>query len=351
MAETFTYKAVEMEQQPDGPELYLTKVPARQLLKWADVPRKKSDFQAGYQRQLTKSRTSNVKEFLEIDKNNLIPGALLVSVDEEFFEKEGVESDFYEIEISSRSGEDISSLIDEKHNQFHDRLGEEERKYADDELDVEIKDLDEGSPLPASYLAELTRELKKARDDFDQLSEERQEAVKEYVRGMSKPGRILDGQHRVFGAKDVPGFDVFFPVVLMPGLGDSEQVFHFFVVNNKARPLKPVELRSTISTSLTDQEIDDLYQRFRAAGVEAEEAKLTYRMNRNPNSPFRGLINFGLEEDESVIPENVAHQLVIDFVDMPNKFRPLYEDVDEWAQDPEYNFRINTFFAFWRSIK
>lgn len=347
----YTYNGIKIKQQPKGPTLYLTKIPARELLKWADVPRKRSDFQAGYQRQLTESRTSNIKDFLELDPNNLIPGALLVSVDEDFLDISGVQDDFVSLKIKSRSNGDLEDLIAETYSDFYSRLGQNERKFADGELDVDIENLEEGSLLPSSYLAELTRELKQAKEDFSELPEERQGAVEEYVRGMSRPGRILDGQHRVFGAKNVPSFDVNFPVVLMPGLSESEQVFHFFVVNNKAKPLKPVELRSTISTSLTDQEIDNLYQRFRAANVKAEKAKLTYRTNRNPNSPFRGLIDFGLDEEASFIPENVANQLVSKFVGMPKRFRPLYEDVDDWNQDPEYDYRLTTFFAFWRAIK
>ena len=74
------------------------------------------------------------------------------------------------------------------------------------------------------------------------------------------PSAIIDGQHRVFGAREVSDFDVVLPVVLLPGLPYEEQVFHFYVLNNKARPLRPTELRATISTSLTNKEIGDLYR-------------------------------------------------------------------------------------------
>jgi hypothetical protein len=74
-------------------------------------------------------------------------------------------------------------------------------------------------------------------------------------------------------------------------------------------------------------------------------------MNRNPNSPFQGLIDFGLDEEASIVPENVANQVVLDFVKMSNNFRPLYDDVEKWQQDPEFDYRLMTFFAFWRSIK
>jgi hypothetical protein len=84
------------------------------------------------------------------------------------------------------------------------------------------------------------------------------EAMTDFLLAVSRPGLILDGQHRVFGAKDVNAFDVQLPVVVMPGLAMAEQVFHFYVLNNKVRPPKPVELRRTISTALTLGEIDTL---------------------------------------------------------------------------------------------
>jgi hypothetical protein len=349
--EKYFYNTIETKQQPDGPNLYLAKVKARELLEWADVPRKKSDFKAGYQRQLKEERTDDIRDFVESSKNNLMPGALLISVKEESFSIEENGNGYAEIKITHSSGDDLQGLIEKTYDSFYSRLNEREKEFADGNLDINIEDLDEGSPLPSSYLAELTRELRVAKEDFSELDEERQEAIKDYVTGMSKPGRILDGQHRVFGAKDIIDFDVVFPIVLIPGLSESEQVFHFFIVNNKARPLKPVELRATISTSLTDREIDNLYDRLQDAGVQAEEAKLTYRMNKNPNSPFQGLIDFGLGEDVSFIKENVANQVVLNFVDPPSRFSPLYEDVSGWTQDPEYNYRMSMFFTFWRTVK
>jgi len=349
--QSYFYTGIRINQQPDGPDFYLMQASATELLKWAAVPRKRSEFQAGYQRQLQTQRTENIKNFIETSSNNLIPGALLVSVDSELTEFEDQGGDICEIVIKSKEDRGTQDLIEDTYQSFYARLGEEEKKFADGELDVDIENLEEGSPLPSSYLAELTRELKNAHEDFESLDEERQQAVQDYIQDISKPGRILDGQHRVFGAKDVASFDVQFPVVLMPGLDDSEQVFHFFIVNNKAKPLKPVELRSTISTSLTDQEIEDLYVRLDEAGVRAEEAKLTYRMNRNPNSPFQGLIDFGLDDETSFIRENVANRLVLKFVKLPKRFRLLHDDVEEWENDPDFHYRLTMFFAFWRAIK
>ena len=69
-------------------------------------------------------------------------------------------------------------------------------------------------------------------------------------------------------------------------------------------------MRRIVSTSLTNAEIADLYDRFKAAGVEAEEARWTLVLNTRPMSPFQGRIDFGYGEPGAIIPENVADQVV-----------------------------------------
>ena len=127
------------------------------------------------------------------------------------------------------------------------------------------------SEYPISYLASLAKELQVSLTRPDDLSEERNKAIEDYINGVSKPGLIIDGQHRVIGAKNVSDHDVMLPVVVMIGLPHQEQVFQFYVLNSKARPLRPTELRRIVSTSLTDSEIDDLYKRFRSTGLDPEE--------------------------------------------------------------------------------
>jgi hypothetical protein len=167
------------------------------------------------------------------------------------------------------------------------------------------------------------------------------------VDSVSKPALIIDGQHRVFGAKDVTE-GVQLPIVLMRGLPAGEQVFNFYVLNNKAKPLNPTELRRTISTSLTNQEIDKLWDRFEEAGVNPEATRWTHKMNTDPASPFMGLVDFGLGGD-GFIRENVAFQVVSKFVRMPRKYRVLYRDLQAWIE--ESDDRLQYFYAFWRALR
>jgi hypothetical protein len=154
----------------------------------------------------------------------------------------------------------------------------------------------------------------------------------------------------VFGAKNVSEFDVVLPVVLLPGLAFAEQVFQFYVLNSKARPLKPTELRRIVSTSLTNEEIGSLYGRFKAAGIDADEARWTLELDTNPKSPFRGRIDFGFGGQGAVIPENVADQVVRSFMKMPrSRYRQLITPLGDNWDDTEKRLKI--FFWFWTAIE
>ena len=153
----------------------------------------------------------------------------------------------------------------------------------------------------------------------------------------------------MFGAKDVSTNDVALPVILVLGLEHAKQVFQFYVLNSTAKPLKPTELRRIVATSLTGDEIDDLYLRFRQAGVNPEEAQWTYQMNTSPKSPFAGLINFGLGKAGEIIGENVADQLVKGFMKLQRrKYKSLIDPVRPEWDDAEY--RLSLFFALWTAI-
>jgi DGQHR domain-containing protein len=177
------------------------------------------------------------------------------------------------------------------------------------------------------------------------------DALEEFVTGVSKPGLIIDGQHRVFGAKNVSDFEVRVPVILLPGLSYQEQVFHFYVLNNKAKPLSKTELRTIVSTSLGNREIDALYDRFKQVGVTAEQTEWTHRMNNEKSSPFHRLINMGLAGSSGPIPESVAHQVASKFLALPSRYKLLTHNVPEWHGDNKYDYRLKVVFAFWSAIR
>lgn len=378
------YEAIKVIQQPGAPPFYMTSIPAAELLEWCDVPRAKGDYMAGYQRILDPKRSGDLAAYLQLSPNNIVPGAIIVAVDGDYVTTEEIAPGLFSITVDedertfddklqelwggfttrlaaaelTSAGIDFSapapsnsseSALDDESNpadaeDFPEVLGTIEQEVGDDD------ESDDDEIFPASYLASLAQELTLAVQHWDDLPALRQEAIKSYIEGVSKPGLIIDGQHRVFGAKDVSAHDVRLPVVLLPSLAFAEQVFQFYVLNSKARPLRPTELRRIVSTSLTNAEIEELYERFRAAGVEAEEARWTLQMNTMPDSPFRGRIDFGYGEPGAIIPENVADQVVRGFMKMPkSRYRQLMSPLgDRWEDKAK---RLEIFFWFWNAVK
>ena len=351
-----TYTGLRVQQKPNAPVMYLLSMDAASLLEWADVPNAKADYMAGYQRVYSVDRAAAITEFLTADQNNIIPGAVIVTIRDDALRTEAIGTAAegvvrLNIKVKTAPFEESLRALSV---QFANRLSGTELDSigiavspAEDTADATEED--EASGIPESYLAVLTAELNAAVEDFSSLELHRQDAIRNYVTSVSKPGLIIDGQHRVFGAKDVSANPVYLPVVLLPNLSMAEQVFHFYVLNNKAKPLSPLELRRTISTSLTDKEIDELWTRFEGAGVDPESARLTYKLQSDPRSPFVGLIDFGLD-GSGFLKENVIYQVVSKFVKMPRKYRSLYTDVPQWTSG-ELDDRLPIFFAFWSAIR
>lgn len=349
------YKAIEVLQQPEAPPMYLISVSAAELLEWCDVPRTKENYMAGYQRLLDEGRSTAIGEYLEESPHNVLPGAIIVAADGEYVRVEKDEDDAWLIVTDDER--DLETKRLELFGQFTTRLSPEELASADISVigtdeggengdeEIEVED----SEYPSSYLARLANELQMVIDEKD-VSPERIDAINAYIEGISKPGLIIDGQHRVIGAKNVSAHDVQLPVVVMYALPHEEQVFQFYVLNKKAKPLGATELRRIISTSLTNEEIDNLQRRFKTSGIDTEEARWSYEMNHSPKSPFRGLIDFGLGSNGVVIPESVADQLVRKFMKMQRKrFSKLMDPVKERWDDPES--RLGIFFDFWSAVK
>ena len=347
----FKYEAVAIEQQPDAPMMYVLGVAADQLLEWADVPSAKADYMAGYQRVYKQDRAKAITDFLALSPRNIIPGAVIVTVDAASTSIKHKSGNIFEIEIDAIE-RPFQESVKRLYESFRGRLSEAEIQSVeldgrDEDEEVDDEEVD-GVGIPESYLATLTAELAVAADNFDDLPANRKAAIAKYVESVTKPGMIIDGQHRVYGAKNVIDHSVVLPVVLLPGLEHAEQVFHFYVLNNKAVPLTPTELRKTISTSLTNQEIDELWERFEDAGINPEATRWTFKINTHPNSPFQGAIDFGLGGD-GFLKENVAFQVVSKFVNMPRKYRLLYKTIPAFEQKDDR--RLDYFFAFWNAIK
>lgn len=415
------FEAIRIEQRPEADPFYVTGLSAKDLLKWADVPRKNASFMVGYQRQLNTDRQEKIRDFISEDPKNIVPGAVIVALRQENVEiEEETGSTVCAVTIRSSDVPDLAEAVRAVHDELLGRLGdaeqasigievraseqlsdgapkddgrstprsdtgtddgptEEEEGEPDDDAGgailadeainnadadlVPVEDLaaesgqqddeDEGAP-PDSYLAREVYELSQVLNSVEELGEDRRKAIQQFASAILKPGVILDGQHRVFGAKSVTTFDPVLPVVLIPGLTWSEQAFHFYVLNNKAVPLKPPELRTVVSTSLSAEEIGQLYGRLLNAGVLPDEAQWVLRMDEREASPFQGMIDFGHGAPGVIIKENVAYQVVRRFMRMPRAYSPLYQELSWWDHrqgSEDQDRKLELFFCFWDAIR
>jgi DGQHR domain-containing protein len=246
-------------------------------------------------------------------------------------------------------------LLKDVYKQLCERLSQKELEFVEKtpysgtvaESSDDDDETDSDSPLPPdSYVAEIAKEFRRAIEIPDSMTPERRQTLLEYARLVQLPGMILDGQHRVYGAKLINEYDVRLPIVLLVDTDAAEQAFQFYVVNNKATKLTPTELRGTISTSLTSEEIQLLYTRFKQAGVSADSARWTHLLNNSESSPFVGLIDFGFQK--GFLKENVMFQVVNQFMRPPRSLKSVYSSVLEWEDD---DYRINLFYKFWATVK
>jgi len=348
--------------------MFVTAARASEILEWADAPRASVDLMALYQRALDPKRAPELSQFIKSDKMNIVPGAVIIAT------APGSLSASPSLNAQSSSGptactvtismvtptrevalrnaiEQLNSRLSASElNEVKELEGDEEQEKEQLEQFEEEAGDDEDSGLPSSYLTIVAADLEEAARDWDSLEHKKRAAIEEYLRYAAKPGMIIDGQHRVYAAKNVNEFDVILPIVLIDALPMAEQVFHFYVLNNKAKPLTKTDLRRTISTALTATEIDTLWSRLKEAGVDPDKVRLTHLINTDDNSPFKGLVDFGLAGDTGFIKENVAYQLVDNFVSMPARYRALGEGVPAWDRKGDKIDRLPTFYAFWHAI-
>jgi hypothetical protein len=89
------------------------------------------------------------------------------------------------------------------------------------------------------------------------------------------------------------------PVSLLMDDSPSEHVFQFVVVNQKATPMGKALLGTIVSTSLSRDELQEVAERLRRAGIKLEDSQAVAYLTRSETSPFRGLVQTGIDGDRT----------------------------------------------------
>ncbi|MBB3319934.1 hypothetical protein FHT77_005852 [Rhizobium sp. BK181] len=356
-------------------QLLLFVAPAEDIRSWAGVPRKAFDYQHGFQRTLNPGRVGDVMKYFKDSERNISPTSVVVGLTGavEITPLKDVAGNFSEIVKITINAPDyaampIEELIDAAVVAVRTRLNEtavtqiEEnlnRAFADavttEDVDqsfgiVSDKIIEDGGGIAAegdgrSYLADFYAQLRGYQERLDDLPAEN--TLRETLYSILKPAVLVDGQHRVFGGASSDE-SMLFSVCAIPGSTWAESVFQFVIINQKAKPIKPAFLSSIIATSLSTKEIDEVYTRLRSSSIDVERSEVMERLNTEPSSPFKGMIDFEVEGAPGYLQFPGMAKLARDFQNIPNTHSVLLRS-GSW--DDVAGDWIDHFFAFWRGIR
>jgi hypothetical protein len=374
---TYTYLGQRFQPREGAEqELLLFVAPAKHIRSWAGVPRKAFDYQHGFQRTLNPGRVSEVAAYFEEDSRNISPTSIVVgftgSVDiQTVSESEGVETVRICISLPNLTEMTLQDLTKRALAEMRSRIPEGmiQEIEANDEaaaaeamklLDEEVVDetfgiqsemaVDlgaiEGVAQDRSYLADFYAQL--LGYDRGLLAwPQDDEQLREILYSLLRPAIIVDGQHRVFGGA-IAEEDMNFPICAIPQSNWSESVYQFVVINQKAKPIKPAFLSSIIATSLSPDEISAVYGRLKASKIDVERAEVMDRINTDPVSPFKRMIDFEVEGAPGFLQFPGMARLARDFQNIPRTHSVLLPN-DDWS-GVEGDWLAH-FFALWKGVR
>lgn len=115
---------------------------------------------------------------------------------------------------------------------------------------------------------------------------------------------IVDGQHRVFSAKDFfdhSGEDIHLNVVGIAGADDTEGAFQFLVINNNSSRVSANQVKA-LFTSYHEEEL--LGRMLDSGSTNVDEEKITALdiFDRGADSPFKGQLKWQKNADGFIVP-------------------------------------------------
>jgi hypothetical protein len=341
----FEYLGVAYRQNKssEAPWLVSYVVAAEELLEWAGIPRRATPGLVGFQRTYDEARVMQAKKFFDLAPNQS-PTALVVGIHPiapsgnrpvklEFLDGDET-SMVRKCRLVVEFNPDHMSLdrvIESVRHQIHYRLdqdilnagpssalssptditdeedsAEEAAEEAvrasetDDEEDEALEGEDhsgEALELGRSLLNELLVHL----DDRDWCA-----AHLDDLRDLAKPATIIDGQHRVLGARACER-NIPFAVCAMYDCDWAEQVFQFTVVNYTAEGIPDQFITANAALSLTKPELGKLQTRLVQAGVKVIEYELMKVVQFDVSSPFHNLVNLSEKKD----PKKIGYKTMV----------------------------------------
>jgi hypothetical protein len=378
---TYIYEAFRYQPRADTDQTILQFVaPASEIREWAGVPRKAFDYQHGFQRSLSPQRVTEVSRYFSEDPRNVSPTSVVVGFTGDV--KLEVLPDrklppgardlghqvLIRVTVPDYSEAPIEELTKLALKKLEDRLSV--TTVAEIKADVqtaaanasELQDTDavdesfgitaeetagvDESVMPdRSYLEDFYAQLLSYSQGLVTWPSEQQ--LREVLYSIIKPAIIVDGQHRIFGAANIDQ-DLRLSVCALPAATWVESVFQFVVINQKAKPIKPAFLSSIVATSLSTDEISQVYGRLKESRVDVGRADRMEQVNTDPKSPFKGMIDFEVEGSPGFLQFPGMSKLVSEFFNIPRS-HPVLLTTGQWnGVTGEW---IEHFFALWAGVR
>jgi len=109
---------------------------------------------------------------------------------------------------------------------------------------------------------------------------------------MTKPGKIIDGQHRLKALEEYKDSNIPILIAVLLGLEPLELALQFIVINNTAKKV-PVDLVRSILTELKESEQDQFYERVQKIGLTlGKDSNALAILDTANYSPFRHLLDW-----------------------------------------------------------
>lgn len=172
-----------------------------------------------------------------------------------------------------------------------------------------------------------------------------------------KPGILIDGQHRVMGTKKLGNIP--FLVTALPAANWSELAFQFIVTNRTARRVPESLLISIIGNSLSKAQRGQIEERLREAGIRVGLIEAVMRVHEDEQSPFFGLLSFGLKNESGFLDAAAMRgKVILPWYERQGAIQYLFDhfcegkrkiDRTEYWKSEELWFEYLV--AFWSAVK
>jgi hypothetical protein len=254
---------------PAAPWLVSFVASAEDVYSWAGIPRKTDNTLTGFQRPDEEPRVLKAKDYFSQFTTNQSPTSLVLGIHQQPGDKRLIELQFDEKDegksvrackliVKIDSDEPLENALERLKAQFYARLEyepeneidteivEEEQPEDPDSPDTEVEQgADEEIELGKSLLQNLLKKL----DDKEWCIEN-----EAHLRDLAKPATIIDGQHRILGAKACER-QIPFSIIGIFDCSWAEQVFQFTVVNYTAKGIPDQFITANAALSLTADEL------------------------------------------------------------------------------------------------